>query len=80
MYRSTLFSAIISKKSTKEGAIASAVVGPVAYLIFNYIVGINYWFSCLLAVVVSAVLMIGISFYINKKSPVSIGDVYLENR
>ena len=75
-----LFSAIISKKSTKEGAIASAVVGPVAYLIFNYIIGINYWFSCLLAVVVSAALMIGISFYINKKSPVSIGDVYLENR
>lgn len=75
-----LFSAIISKKSTKEGAVASAVVGPVAYLLFNYVVGINYWFSCLLAVVVSAVLMIGISFYVNKKSPVSIGDAYLENR
>ena len=62
-----LFSAIISKKSTKEGAVASAVVGPLAYMLFNYGFGINYWFSCLLAVVVAALLMVGISFFINRK-------------
>ena len=62
-----LFAAIISNRATKEGAIISAIAGPIAYLIFNYIVGINYWFSCLLAVVIAAILMIGISAYINKK-------------
>ena len=29
------------------------------YLIFNYVIGINYWFSCLLAVVIAAILPIG---------------------
>lgn len=62
-----LFAAIISKKSTKEGAIAAAVTGPVSYMIFNYIVGFNFWFACLMAVVVSAVLMVGISFLVNRK-------------
>ena len=40
----------------------------IAYLIFNYVIGINYWFSCLLAVVIAAILMIGISAYVNKKA------------
>jgi Na+/proline symporter len=62
-----LFSAIITKKSTKEGAIVSAIVGPIAYLIFNYIVGVNYWFACLLAIIVAAALMIGISAWVNRK-------------
>ena len=44
------------------------MTGPVAYLIFNYSIGINYWFSCLLAVVISAILMIGISAYVNHKT------------
>lgn len=60
-----LFSAIISQKSTKEGAIVSAIAGPVSYLVFNYGMAINYWFSCLLAILVSAIFMIGISTYIN---------------
>ena len=63
-----LFSAIVSKKSTKEGAIVSSILGPVAYIIFTYAIGINFWFSCLLAIIVSASAMIIISIYINKRS------------
>ena len=62
-----LFAAILTDKATKEGAIVASIVGPVTYLIFNYICKINYWFSCLLAVVVAAVLMIGISWVINSR-------------
>lgn len=65
-----LFSAIISQRSAKEGAIVSSVAGPVAYLIFNYVMGINYWFSCLLAILIAALLMIGISMYVNHKQEV----------
>ena len=63
-----LFAAIISNRATKEGAVVSSITGPIAYLIFNYVIGINYWFSCLLAVVIAAILMIGISAYVNKKA------------
>ena len=63
-----LFAAIISNRATKEGAVVSSITGPIAYLIFNYVIGINYWFSCLLAVVIAAILMIGISAYGNKKA------------
>jgi Na+/proline symporter len=63
-----LFSAIVSKKSTKEGAIVSSILGPVAYMIFTYAIGINFWFSCLLAILASGLAMISISVYVNKKS------------
>ena len=63
-----LFAAIISNRATKEGAVVSSITGPIAYLIFNYVIGINYWFSCLLAVVIAAILMIGISASVNKKA------------
>lgn len=63
-----LFSAIVSKKSTKEGAILSAIIGPIAYMIFTYAIGINFWFSCLLAIVVSALVMTITSVVVNKKS------------
>ncbi len=71
-----LFSAIVSKKSTKEGAIVSAVAGPLAYLFFNYGMNINYWFSCLLAILVAAVLMISVSWHINNRQRVSETAVY----
>ena len=64
-----LFSAIVSNKSTKEGAIVSSILGPIAYMIITYVIGLNFWFSCLLAIAVSGAAMIIISAYVNKKAP-----------
>lgn len=66
-----LFAAIVWDKATKEGAITSSLVGPVSYMIFTYAIGVNFWVSCLLAVVSAAVVMITISLYINSRRPVS---------
>lgn len=63
-----LFSAIVSKKSTKEGAIVSSILGPIAYMIITYVIGLNFWFSCLLAIAISGASMIIISAYVNKKA------------
>lgn len=60
-----LFFAIISKKSTKEGAVASSIAGPLAYLFFCYILKFNSWFSCFIAILISAIIMVGISFMVN---------------
>lgn len=62
-----LFAAIISDKATKEGAVSAAIVGPIVYLIFNYGMKINYWCSCLLAIVVSALFMISLSYIFRKQ-------------
>ena len=53
-----LFTGIVSDKGTKQGAIASAIAGPVAYMVFTYALSINFWVSCLLAVVVAALCMV----------------------
>lgn len=70
-----LFAAIVSKKSTKEGAIVSSIVGPIAYIIFNYVVGFNFWFAGLMAIVVAAICMVVISVFINKKNRALISNV-----
>lgn len=70
-----LFAAIVSKKSTKEGAIVSSIVGPIAYIIFNYVVGFNFWFAGLIAIVVAAICMVVISVFINKKNRALISNV-----
>lgn len=63
-----LFAAIISDKATKEGAISAAIVGPIVYLLFNYGMNINYWCSCLLAIVVSTILMVVLSYIFKRES------------
>lgn len=63
-----LFSTIISKKTTKEGAIVSSLTGPAAYLVFAYFFKLNSWFSCLLAVLLSAILMIAVSYIFRCKN------------
>lgn len=62
-----LFAAIASEKATKGGAIASVIAGPIVYLIITNFVGWNYMIACLLALVVSSILMISISVAQNKK-------------
>ena len=52
-----LFTGIVSDNCSKQGAIASAILGPVAYMIFTYALDINFWVSCLLAVAVAALAM-----------------------
>ncbi len=58
-----LITGIISDKGTKQGAIASSITGPVAYMVFTYAIGINFWVSCLLAVLASALVMIVVSHF-----------------
>lgn len=62
-----LFTGIVSDRGTKEGAIASSIAGPVSYMIFTYAIGINFWVSCLLAVLVAALMMIGVSAIVHRK-------------
>ena len=52
-----LFTGIVSDNCSKQGAIASAILGPVAYMVFTYALDINFWVSCLLAVAVAALAM-----------------------
>jgi len=61
-----LFAAIASPKSTKEGAITSAVVGPAVYLIVSYAMGYNYMIACFVALIVATICMVTISTIINK--------------
>lgn len=58
-----LITGIITDKGTKQGAIASSLTGPAAYMIFTYAIGINFWVSCLLAVVSAALVMIVVSHF-----------------
>ncbi|MDY2685510.1 MAG: sodium/solute symporter [Selenomonadaceae bacterium] len=62
-----LFTGIVSDRGTKEGAIASSIAGPAAYMTFTYAFGVNFWVSCLLAVLVAALMMIGISAIVHRK-------------
>ena len=64
-----LFTAIVSDRGTKKGAIGSAISGPVSYVIFCYGLSINFWVSCLLAVLVAAVVMVTFSLIWPEKAP-----------
>lgn len=66
-----LFTGIVSDRGTKEGAIASSLAGPATYMVFTYALGVNFWVSCLLAVLVAALMMIGISFLVHRKEVVT---------
>lgn len=63
-----LFTGIVSDRGTKEGAIASSIMGPTAYMVFTYALGVNFWVSCLLAVLVAALMMIGVSALVHRKA------------
>lgn len=63
-----LFTGIVSDRGTKEGAIASSIMGPTAYMVFTYAMGVNFWVSCLLAVLVAALMMIGVSALVHRKA------------
>ncbi|MDO5718438.1 MAG: hypothetical protein Q4P34_05580 [Tissierellia bacterium] len=62
-----LIAAILWPKARKQGAIAAAIVGPISYTVFNNLMDINLWFSSFLAVIISGILLISISLYMNKK-------------
>lgn len=62
-----LIAVILWSKAKKQGALAAAIVGPIAYSIFNQIMHINLWFSSFLAVIISGILLISISLYIDAK-------------
>lgn len=66
-----LISAVLwPKKARKEGAIASAIAGPVVYVLLNNVLMLNMWFSSLIAVTVSALLMIGLSIFYRDKGTI----------
>lgn len=60
-----LFAALMWPKASKRGAVGSALIGPIAYIIFQAVLNINVWFSSLLAVIVSAIILVIFS-YIDK--------------
>lgn len=62
-----LFAAILWKKAKKEGAITAAIVGPIIYVVLTYGLNVNFWFSSFIGVIISAILMIVISIYIDRK-------------
>ena len=49
------------KKTRKQGAIAAALVGPIAYVILEQVLKVNLWFSSFVAVLIAGTLLITIS-------------------
>ncbi len=66
---------LFPNKSRKEGAIAAALVGPIAYVLFEQVFKVNLWFSSFLAVIIAGTLLFGISAYINLKYPHRVEEV-----
>lgn len=62
-----LFAALMWPKAKKEGAVASALVGPIAYVLFERVLKVNLWFSSFLAIIIGSLLLVGISKYIGSR-------------
>lgn len=63
-----LIAIILWPKAHKNGALTAAIIGPIAYTVFNQILKVNLWFSSFLAVIISGILLVGISLYMNSKT------------
>lgn len=63
-----LFAGIASKKATRQGALAAAISGPLVYGITYMVLEINFWFACMLGICTAAVLMVIISYLVNRKA------------
>ena len=49
------------KKATKQGAFASCIIGPLAYVLFEMVLNFNLWFSSMLAVILAGTAMFVLS-------------------
>lgn len=56
-----LFASLMWPKATKQGALAAAIIGPIAYVIFEMVLNFNLWFSSMLAVIISAIALYALS-------------------
>lgn len=56
-----LIAAVLWKGRTRQGAVASALLGPLVYLTLLFVLKMNMWFACLIAVIVAALAMVIIS-------------------
>lgn len=63
-----LFASLMWPGATKQGALGSCIVGPLAYILFQMILNINLWFSSMLAVILSAIVMYVLSKIYTKKA------------
>ncbi len=52
-----LFASLMWPGATKQGALASCIVGPLAYILFEMILNWNLWFSSMMAVILAAIAM-----------------------
>ena len=62
-----LFAAIVWKKATAKGAIASAIIGPIAYTLFEMVLNVNLWFSSFLAVIIAGIVIVSVSLFDSSK-------------
>lgn len=67
-----LFAALVWDKATKKGAIGAAIIGPFMYVLFEMILNINLWFSSLLAVIVSSIVLVTFSLLDKSKDTAAI--------
>src|SRR5699024_5391261 len=58
------------KKATKQGALASCIIGPLAYILFEMILNWNMWFSSMLAVILAGIAMFVLSIICKPKEVV----------
>lgn len=63
-----LYAGILSNRATRQGALAAAISGPVVYGSTYLLLGINFWFACMIGIAVAIVFMVTISIYVNKKN------------
>lgn len=56
-----LLAALVWDKATAKGAIGAALVGPIAYVIFEMVLNVNLWFSSFLAVIIAGIVLTTIS-------------------